>query len=63
MRKRFLIMADYRCGCIWVGLRDECIEYCAKHGEKRWQIIKVGREGDRDIELGWDWQMDKKILK
>jgi hypothetical protein len=36
---------------------QECIEYCAKHGEDRRQMIKVGRQGDRDIELGWDWQM------
>ena len=57
MGKRFLILADYRCGCTWVGVRAECIEYCAKHGEERRQMIKVGRQGDKDIELGWDWQM------
>ena len=56
-RKRPLILADYRCGCTWVGIRAECIEYCAKHGEERRQIIKVGREGDKSIALGWDWQL------
>jgi hypothetical protein len=56
-RKRSLILADYRCGCTWVGIRAECIEYCGKHGEYRRQIITVGREGDKHIELGWDWKL------
>jgi hypothetical protein len=29
------VLAEYKCGCTWVGLRSECCEYCAKHGDDR----------------------------
>ena len=51
------ILADYRCGCTWVGPRAECIEYCGKHGENRRQMIPIKRENaERDGIIGWDWQ-------
>jgi hypothetical protein len=29
------VLAEYKCGCTWVGLRSECLEYCAIHGDDR----------------------------
>jgi hypothetical protein len=51
-----MILADYRCGCTWIGFRRECIEYCAKHGEPRRLIHKI-KDVPED-ERGWDWQLD-----
>lgn len=52
-----MIIAEYKCGCTWVGNRRECIEYCGKHGET-WRFIT--RIGDTpENERGWDWELDK----
>ena len=58
---RGVILADYRCGCTWVGKRRECIEYCAKHGEDRLQIIKLPAAPEN--ELGWDWKLSLKAVE
>jgi hypothetical protein len=50
-----MIIADYRCGCTWVGKRSECIEYCAKHGEPRRQVMRINGVPEKDT--GWDWQV------
>jgi hypothetical protein len=36
-----MILADYRCGCTWVGNRRECLEYCGKHGEPRRRLHRA----------------------
>lgn len=50
-----MILADYRCGCTWVGQADECIEYCAKHGEDRRRTHDIGPAAL--VEKGWCWQL------
>lgn len=53
-----MVLADYRCGCTWVGLRRECMTYCARHGENRQQVITLPKASkDHGLtQLGWDWQ-------
>jgi hypothetical protein len=56
-----MILADYRCGCTWVGKRSECIEYCGKHGEERRLIHRISSCPEN--EQGWSWQMRKDGTK
>jgi hypothetical protein len=56
-----MILADYRCGCTWVGNRRECIEYCGKHGEPRRLMYRVA-DVPKDEE-GWCYQMNKETGK
>lgn len=54
-----MILADYRCGCTWVGQSSEKLEYCAKHGEDYRRSYPIGRA--TTIEKGWCWQLPDNL--
>jgi hypothetical protein len=56
-----MILADYRCGCTWIGKRSECINYCGKHGEPRRLIHRI--PSCPENEQGWCWKLKKDGTK
>ena len=48
-----LVLAEYRCGCSWVGRLDECFGYCEKHGGQRRRIFPLRRTNT--LQHGWNW--------
>lgn len=58
-----MILADYRCGCTWVGERGQCLEYCGKHGENRRRVHDIGSKKALErfgVALGWCWQKNEE---
>lgn len=47
-----MIIADYKCGCTWVGKRSECLEYCGKHGDDRQKPMMPRPKGSK-LATGW----------
>ncbi len=47
-----MVLAEYKCGCTWVGDKEECIEYCQYHGEDRRRIINLRKKED-NMQTGW----------
>lgn len=52
-----MVLADYRCGCTWVGEAEDCLDYCGKHGEDRRRLHNIGRPAN--VEKGWCWQLEQ----
>jgi hypothetical protein len=49
-------LADYRCGCTWIGRSSACSERCSKHGEPRRAMHRI-----TDVPLdqqGWRWKVE-----
>jgi hypothetical protein len=44
------ILTEYKCGCTWVGRRDEKPDYCEKHGGDVLNNIAVV---DKSWKTGW----------
>jgi hypothetical protein len=50
-----MILAEYKCGCTWVGHRRECLEYCGKHGGDRCRMHPYHAVPKN--EQGWDYEI------
>jgi hypothetical protein len=51
MMLRAMALAEYECGCTWVGERKEVPDYCAQHGDDRRKVHLYPRVPEK--EQGW----------
>lgn len=47
------VLAEYKCGCTWVGPSDECIECCETHGEDRLRKRRLKKADAETMAEGW----------
>lgn len=50
-----MILADYRCGCTWVGAEHEMPDQCARHHAAGRRAHQIGEAGN--VEKGWCWEL------